>query len=168
MDAAERETDPTDSGPTLWVDADACPRVIKDILFRAATRTGIQLRLVANQALATPRLPNIRSITVPSGLDVADSTIVARSRPGDLAVTADIPLAAELVAKGVTAINPRGELYTKESVRQALSMRDFMDSLRGAGVQTGGPSSFHPRDRQAFANQLDRWLAQLPAGKPRA
>lgn len=153
----------TSPGPTLWVDADACPRVIKDILFRAATRTGITLVLVANQPLSVPRLAHIRAITVPAGLDVADSTIVARCCAGDLVVTADIPLAAEVVAKGVTAINPRGELYTPESVRQHLSMRNFMDSLRGAGVQTGGPASFHARDRQAFANQLDRWLARLPS-----
>ena len=146
----------------IWVDADGCPALIKDILFRAADRVPIQLVLVANQPLAVPRRPNVRSITVPSGLDAADSEIVARSAAGDLVITADIPLAAEVVAKGVTAVNPRGELYTAESVRQHLSMRNFMDQLRGAGVETGGPPPFHARDRQAFANQLDRWLARLP------
>lgn len=154
-----REDSPAAATPTLWIDADACPRVIKEILFRAAERTRIALVLVANQPLSLPRLPNVRAITVPPGLDAADSEIVRRSQAGDLVVTADIPLAAELVAKGVTAINPRGELYTADNVRQQLSMRNFMDSLRGAGVQTGGPPAFHARDRQAFANQLDRWLA---------
>lgn len=160
--APQPEPAPRVRRPNLWVDADACPRVIKDILFRAAERTGVELVLVANQPLSTPRRPNMRSITVPSGLDAADSAIVERCAPGDLVITADIPLAAEVVAKGVTAVNPRGELYTTESVRQHLSMRNFMEQLRGAGVETGGPPPFHARDRQAFANQLDRWLARLP------
>lgn len=145
----------------IWVDADACPRVIKDILYRVAQRRGIELVLVANQLLTVPRSPLIRSVVVPQGIDVADQSITAWSTPGDLVITADIPLAAAVVEKGVQAINPRGELYTADNVRQHLSMRNFMDSLRGAGVQTGGPEAFGQRDRQAFANQLDRLLTRL-------
>ncbi len=144
----------------IWVDADACPKVIKDILYRAAERARIELILVANQTLAVPRSAFISSRTVAQGFDVADSAIIGWAEAGDLVVTADIPLAAAVVDKGVTAINPRGELYTAENVRQHLSMRDFMADLRGAGVQTGGPPAFDQRDRQAFANQLDRLLAR--------
>lgn len=144
----------------IWVDADACPKVIKDILYRAAERTRVPLVLVANQPLSVPRSAFISSRTVAQGLDAADQAIVDWADAGELAVTADIPLAAKLVDKGVLAINPRGELYSAENVRQLLSMRNFMDELRGTGVQTGGPAAFHPRDRQAFANQLDRLLAQ--------
>jgi uncharacterized protein YaiI (UPF0178 family) len=152
----------------IWVDADACPNVIKDILYRAAERTRTELVLVANQPLAIPRSTLVSRRTVAQGLDAADDAIVEWASPGDLAVTADIPLAAKLVDKGVLAINPRGELYSAENIRQQLSMRNFMDELRGSGVQTGGPNAFGPRDRQAFANQLDRLLAQrIPAaGKP--
>jgi uncharacterized protein len=145
----------------IWVDADACPKPVKEILYRVAERTRIALVLVANQALTVPRSEVISTRTVESGLDAADRAIVGWAEAGDLVVTADIPLAAQAVEKGVTAINPRGELYTAENVRQQLSMRDFLDSLRGAGVQTGGPPAFDQRDRQAFANQLDRLLARL-------
>ena len=144
----------------IWVDADACPKVIKEILYRAAERVRVPLILVANQPLAVPRSEFISSRSVAQGLDAADQAIVDWADPGDLAVTADIPLAARLVEKNVLAINPRGELYSRENVRQLLSMRDFMDELRGSGVQTGGPAAFHARDRQAFANQLDRLLAR--------
>ena len=144
----------------LWVDADACPKVIKDILYRAAERTRTELILVANRPLAVPRSAFISSRTVAAGFDVADSAIIGWATAGDLVVTADIPLAAALVDKGVTALNPRGELYTAENARQQLSLRDFMAELRGAGVDTGGPPAFDQRDRQAFANQLDRLLAQ--------
>jgi uncharacterized protein YaiI (UPF0178 family) len=145
----------------IWVDADACPKPVKEILYRAAERTLTELVLVANQALAVPRSALISSRAVAAGLDSADNAIIGWASTGDLVVTADIPLAAAVVASGVLAINPRGELYTAENVRQQLSMRDFMHSLRGAGVQTGGPPAYDQRDRQAFANQLDRLLASL-------
>lgn len=148
------------SAPRIWVDADACPGVIKDILFRAAERAGVELVLVANQWLRTPPSRFIRAIQVPGGLDVADSEIVERVAPGDLVVTQDIPLAALVLEKGGIALNPRGALYTADNMAERLSMRNFMEELRGAGVQTGGPAAFHARDRQAFANQLDRWLAR--------
>lgn len=143
----------------IWVDADACPRVIKDILFRAAERTGVALTLVANQPMAIPRLENIRSVRVASGFDVADNAILRMLAAGDLVITADIPLAAEAVAVGALALNPRGELYTRDNIRDHLSMRDFMDGLRETGIETGGPNPFNPGDRQAFANQLDRLLS---------
>nr|WP_310052314.1 YaiI/YqxD family protein [Lysobacter niabensis] len=144
----------------VWVDADACPGVIKDILFRAAERAGVHVTLVANQWLRTPPSRFIRALQVPGGFDVADSAIVERVRSGDLVVTQDIPLAALVVDKGAIAINPRGERYTPDNMAERLSMRNFMEELRGSGVQTGGPAAFHARDRQAFANQLDTWLAQ--------
>lgn len=150
---------PTDRPAQVWVDADACPGVIKDILFRAAERARISVTLVANQWLRTPPSRYIRSLQVPGGLDVADSAIVERLRAGDLVVTQDIPLAALVLEKGGIALNPRGELYTPDNMAERLSMRNFMDELRGSGVQTGGPAVFHARDRQAFANQLDRWIA---------
>ncbi len=144
----------------IWVDADACPGVVKDILFRAANRTGTLLTLVANQPLRVPASRFIRTIQVRSGFDVADSEIVERLEPGDLVITADIPLAAEVIAKGGHALNPRGELYTTENIRARLNMRDFMDTLRASGVNTGGPPAISQRDRQAFANSLDRFLAR--------
>ncbi|MBE9399333.1 YaiI/YqxD family protein [Pontibacterium sp. N1Y112] len=147
----------------IWVDADACPRVIKDILFRAAERTETRLTLVANQFLATPPSPMINSIQVPAGFDVADNTIVQKLEAGDLVITADIPLAAEVIEKGGHALNPRGEMYSKENIRQRLSMRDFMDTLRSSGIDTGGPPALNQNDRQMFANKLDRFLAK--AGK---
>ena len=143
----------------IWVDADACPKAIKEILYRAAERTGVVVTLVANRQLSAPRLKNIRSLRVASGFDVADNEIVRRLAAGDLVVTADIPLAAEVIAKGGFALNPRGELYTTDNIQARLSMRDFMDSLRATGVETGGPASLSQSDRQLFANQLDRFLS---------
>ena len=144
----------------IWVDADACPGVIKEILFRAAERAQISMTLVANQLLRTPPSRYIRAIQVPAGFDVADGKIVQHLEPGDLVITADIPLAAEVIAKGGHALNPRGEFYTPDTIRERLNMRDFMDNLRGSGVDTGGPSSFSQGDRKAFASQLDRFLAK--------
>ena len=145
----------------IWVDADACPRVIKDILFRAADRAGIPVILVANQAISVPGSRFIRSIQVKSGFDVADDYIVQQCEPGDLVITADIPLAAEVVEKDCFALNPRGEMYTAENVRQRLNMRDFMDTMRSSGLATGGPPPLSQQERQAFANQLDRFLAGI-------
>ena len=142
----------------IWVDADACPRVIKEILYRAADRLKIPLILVANQPLDIPISRHIRSVRVAAGFDVADNHIVQRAEAGDLVITADIPLAADAIARGCIALNPRGELYTDDNIRQRLSMRDFMDTLRSSGVDTGGPAAFSRADRQAFANQLDRLL----------
>jgi uncharacterized protein len=144
----------------IWVDADACPGVIKDILFRAAERAEIHTTLVANAPLRVPRSPWITTMQVPRGFDVADNHIVSVVAPGDLVITADIPLAAAVVEKGASALNPRGELYSRENVRELLDMRNFMDTLRGSGVETGGPRAFSHGDRQAFANQLDRLLAR--------
>lgn len=144
----------------IWVDADACPNAIKEILFRAAARTGIEVTLVANQALAVPRIASVRALQVASGFDVADNEIVRLCAAGDLVVTADIPLAAEVIAKEATALNPRGELYTRENVRARLNMRDFLDTMRASGVHTGGPPALDQRDRQAFANALDRFIAR--------
>lgn len=151
--------------PRIWVDADACPVAIKEILFRAAERTQVQVTLVANHALRTPPSPYIRSIQVPGGFDVADNEIAGQVAPGDLVVTQDIPLAAAVIDKGALAIHPRGELYTPDTIKQRLTMRNFMEELRSSGVDTGGPSALHPRDKQAFANQLDRWLAQRPSAQ---
>jgi len=145
----------------IWVDADACPVAIKEILFRAAEREQVQVTLVANQFLRTPTSRFVRAVQVPGGFDVADAEIANRVAPGDLVVTQDIPLAAQVIAKGALAVHPRGELFTPDTIAQRLGMRDFMEELRGAGVDTGGPAAFHPRDKQAFANQLDGWLARL-------
>lgn len=144
----------------IWVDADACPVVIKEIVYRAAERKQVLATLVANQLLRVPPSRFIRSVQVPSGFDVADRHITDHVQPGDLVVTADIPLAAAVIERGATALNPRCELYTKGNIREALSLRDFMDSLRSSGVETGGPAALSHADRQAFANQLDRFLAQ--------
>ncbi|MGA7979696.1 MAG: YaiI/YqxD family protein [Chromatiaceae bacterium] len=144
----------------IWVDADACPKVIKEILFRAAERAKVPLTLVANQPLQVPGSRYIRSIQVAAGFDVADNHIVQQVRAGDLVITADIPLAAAAIAEGCLALDPRGELYSEDNIRERLSMRDFMDTLRGSGVDTGGPAAFSQADRQAFANQLDRLLAR--------
>ena len=143
----------------IWVDADACPKVIKEILFRAADRVGVPLTLVANQPLVVPRSRFIRSVQVATGFDVADNHIVRQAEAGDLVITADIPLAAEVIAKGCLALDPRGDLYTRDNISERLSMRDFMDTLRSSGFDTGGPASFRQADRRAFANQLDRLLA---------
>jgi uncharacterized protein YaiI (UPF0178 family) len=148
--------------PQIWVDGDACPAAIKEILFRAAERAQVHVTLVANQWLRTPPSRFIRALQVQGGYDVADSAIVERLQASDLVVTQDIPLAARVIEKGGIAVNPRGERYTPDNIAERLSMRNFMEELRGAGVQTGGPATFHARDRQAFANQLDRWLAQRP------
>lgn len=145
---------------TIWVDADACPGVIKEILFRAAERTGTRVTLVANQPVRTPPSKLVDSLQVSSGFDVADDEIVRRVEPGDLVITADIPLAAEVMEKGGHALNPRGELYTKDNIRVRLNMRDFMDTMRSSGVQTGGPPPLGQREKQAFANHLDRLLQQ--------
>jgi uncharacterized protein YaiI (UPF0178 family) len=150
----------------IWVDADACPKAIKDILFRVAERTGITTTLVANQYLQTPPSRHIRFLQVKSGYDVADNEIVKRLSIGDLVITGDIPLAYEVISKGSHAINPRGELYTKDNIKERLNMRDFMDTLRSSGIDTGGPSALNSRDIQAFANQLDKFLAQHAGTKP--
>ena len=147
------------TGAAIWVDADACPVVIKEILFRAAEREKISVTLVANQWLRTPPSRYIHSVQVPGGFDVADGEIVRRVAAGDMVVTQDIPLAALVLEKRALALNPRGELYTRETIAQRLSMRNFMEELRGSGVDTGGPAAFGQRDRQSFANALDRWLA---------
>jgi uncharacterized protein YaiI (UPF0178 family) len=145
----------------IWVDADACPVVVKEILYRAADRTGVQLTLVANQALSTPTSANIKTVQVPHGFDVADDEIVRRVEAGDLVITSDIPLAAEVIEKGALALSPRGEMHTKENIGARLNMRDFLDTMRSSGVEmSGGPAAFSQRDKQEFANKLDRYLTQ--------
>jgi uncharacterized protein len=143
----------------IWVDADACPKPVKEILFRAADRVGLPVVLVANQALQVPPSEWIRSVQVAAGFDVADDYIVQQANEGDLVVTADIPLAAEVIDKGCLVVTPRGERYTEDNIKQRLTMRDFLDTMRGSGLDTGGPPAFSQTDRQAFANQLDRLLA---------
>ncbi len=142
----------------IWVDADACPKVIKNILFRAAERVQVCLTLVANQPLRIPQSDHIKSIQVPGGFDIADDHIIQKVQKGDLVITADIPLANEIVEKGGYALNPRGEFYTKDNIRERLAIRDLMDELRSSGVDTGGPASINQNDRQTFANQLDQFL----------
>lgn len=149
----------------IWVDADACPVVIKEILFKAAERTAVQLTLVANQTLHIPPSRYISMLKVNHGFDVADNEIVKRLSQGDLVITADIPLAAEVIEKQGVALNPRGELYTVDNIRERLNMRDFMETLRSSGINTGGPSVFSKSDRQAFANQLDKWLSKHTVSK---
>jgi uncharacterized protein len=149
----------------IWVDADACPGVIKDIVFRASERTRTEVVLVANQPMRVPSSGLARFVQVPSGFDAADKRIVELMDAGDLVITADIPLAAAVIDKRGTALNPRGELYTAENVRERLSMRNFMDQLRSGGVNTGGPAALNARDRQAFANQLDSLLAKRSKGQ---
>jgi len=148
----------------IWVDADACPLVIKEILFRAAERAQTQLTLVANKLLRTPPSAWIKAIQVEAGFDVADRKIGELMVSGDLVITADIPLAADVIARGGHALNPRGEFYTPENIQERLNLRNFMDELRGSGVNTGGPAVFSQVDRQAFANQLDRFLAKSRKG----
>jgi hypothetical protein len=145
---------------SIWVDADACPNVIKEILFRAAERTGVAVILVANQPLQIPRIPSLRAVRVSSGFDVADGEIVKRVIPGDLVVTADIPLAAEVIAKGGEALNPRGERYSPDTIRGILAMRDFLDTMRSSGNVGGGPPPLTQANRNAFAGHLDTWLAR--------
>lgn len=144
----------------IWVDADACPVAVKEILFRAVKRTGVSMTLVANHFMQIPRSPLIDFVQVGSGFDVADNEIVKRLAAGDLVITADIPLADEVIGRGAWALNPRGDFYTQENIKARLSMRDFMDSLRSSGIPTGGPSAFSNKDSQAFANQLDKFLAK--------
>lgn len=144
----------------IWVDADACPLVIKEILFRAAERTGVLLTLVANQPVRVPPSPVIKTLQVAPGYDVADSEIVRRVGAGDLVVTSDIPLAAEVIKEGGYALSPRGELYTTDNIGGRLNMRDFLDSMRGSGMDTGGPPPLGQSDRKAFAAHLDRLLAK--------
>ncbi|HEU4708175.1 MAG TPA: YaiI/YqxD family protein [Methylophilaceae bacterium] len=143
----------------IWVDADACPVVIKEILFRAAERTKIETILVANKMLRVPPSPYIRARQVPGGFDVADNEIVLKTEPGDLVITADIPLAAQIVEKGAHALNPRGEMYTPHNIKERLAMRNFMEGLRSSGVESGGPNAMNNSDRQAFAAALDKFLA---------
>ncbi len=144
----------------IWVDADACPVVIKEILFRAAERTQVELTLVANQPVHRPSSRYIKTIQVAAGFDVADNEIVKRLAAGDLVITADIPLAAEVIEKGGHALNPRGELYSEENIKARLNMRDFMDTMRASGINTGGPAALSQSDRQSFANHLDAFLAR--------
>jgi len=144
----------------IWVDADACPVVIKEILFRAADRTKLAMTLVANQPVLIPPSRYISTLQVASGFDVADDEIVARLSAGDLVITSDIPLAAEVLEKGGLALSPRGELYTGENIGARLNMRDFMDTMRASGIHTGGPPALNQSDRQAFANELDKILSR--------
>ena len=144
----------------IWVDADACPAVVKEILFKAAERRQIELVLIANQYLKTPPSKFIRAVQVPQGFDVADNEIVRLLEAGDLVITADIPLADEVITKGGHALSPRGELFTKDNIKGRLNVRDFMETMRSSGVQTGGPPAFNQQDRKAFSDQLDRWLAK--------
>jgi len=148
----------------IWVDADACPKVIKEILYRAAERTGVTVTLVANQSLIIPRVPSLRVLQVAKGFDVADNEIVRRAEAGDLVITADIPLAAEVMAKGAQALNPRGERYSPDTIRGILNMRDFMDTMRASGHVGDGPPPLTQANRSAFANHLDAWLARRPKG----
>lgn len=144
----------------IWVDADACPKVIRETIVRAAERTGVECTFVANHVVPIPQRSNIRSLQVPSGFDVADNEIVKRVEVGDLVITSDIPLADEVITKGGLALNSRGELYTKETIKARLNIRDFMDTMRSSGIQTGGPSELSQTERREFANHLDRILAK--------
>jgi uncharacterized protein YaiI (UPF0178 family) len=147
--------------PTVWVDADACPRPVKEILFKAADKRKVDVLLVANASMAVPRSPRVRSLTVPHGFDAADDYIADHAVPGDMVITQDIPLAAILVEQGVAVIDPRGTELDAGNIRERLSMRNFREDMRGAGVQTGGPSAFGDREKQAFANGFDRVLTRL-------
>ncbi len=142
----------------IWVDADACPVVIKDIIFRAAERTGIEVTLVANQAIHKPPFPNITMLQVLQGFDAADNEIVKRLVKDDLVITSDIPLAAEVLEKDAYALSPRGEMYSKDTIKSRLETRAYLDTLRGSGVHTGGPDALNQSNRQAFANHLDKYL----------
>lgn len=158
-------SDPTPTR-SIWVDADALPVAMREILFKAALRTGVPLTLVANQQIQTPAARHIRSIQVAQGYDVADNEIVRRCQPGDLVVTSDIPLAAEIIEQQGEVVTPRGEALTPENIRQKLNMRDFMESMRSSGLQSGGPPPLDARDRQNFAKHLDRWLARQQDNTP--
>lgn len=154
----------------IWVDADACPVVIRDVLYRASQRTGVEVTLVANQFIRTPASPKVNMLQVQQGFDVADNEIVKRCQAGDLVITSDIPLADEVITKGAQALNSRGEMYSKENIKARLNMRDFMDTMRSSGVQMGGPPPLSQADRQQFANHLDKWLVHwqrsVKAAKP--
>ena len=145
---------------TIWVDADACPRPIKAILFRAAERTGVSLCLIANQPIQTPPFSNITAVQVSQGFDVADNEIVRRALEDDLVITSDIPLADELISKGAQVLSPRGEVFSANSIKAKLNMRDFMDTMRSSGIHTGGPGQLSETDKREFANELDRYLAR--------
>jgi uncharacterized protein len=147
----------------IWVDADACPVVIKEILFKAADRCKVAVTLVANQAISIPPSPFIKAVQVSSGFDVADDEIVKRLSAGDLVITSDIPLAAEAIEKGALALSPRGEMLTQSNIRSRLIMRDFLDTMRSSGIDTGGPAALNQNDRKKFADQLDRWLTKNQA-----
>jgi len=149
---------------TIWVDADACPKQVREILCRAAERTRVPVTFVANQALALPRVPSARMLVVPAGFDVADHAIVERVGAGDLVITSDIPLAAEVMAKGAEALTPRGEKFSNDTIRGQLNLRDFMDTMRSSGVVGGGPPPLGLSERNAFAKHLDRWLAHRRPG----
>lgn len=149
----------------IWVDADACPLVIKEILFRAAERTGVQLTLVANHSLPIPPSRHIRLLQVTPGFDVADNEIVKQVNAGDLVVTSDIPLAAAVMEKQAYALNPRGELYSADSIKARLNMRDFMETLRASGIHSGGPPALSHSDRKSFASHLDRLLTRHAGNK---
>lgn len=144
----------------IWVDADACPVAIKKILFRASIRTGVKVTLIANQNIHIPKSPHIKLIQVSSGFDVADKEIIKRMDPGDLVVTSDIPLAADAIDKEGYVLSPRGERFTKDNIGARLNMRDFLESMRASGVETGGPSALNQSDRKAFSDQLDKLLSQ--------
>ena len=144
----------------IWVDADACPVVLRDILIRAAKRTGVQITFVANQNIPLPKYPGLRCIQVSSGFDVADNWIVQHSQQGDLVITQDIPLADEVITKGAKVIGTRGQDFTKENIKSRLNMRDFMETMRSSGVHTGGPPPLGQKEKQAFANKLDQWLSK--------
>ncbi|MEM7209263.1 MAG: YaiI/YqxD family protein [Pseudomonadota bacterium] len=145
----------------IWVDADACPVVIREILFKAARRTGVPLIFVANRALPLPKLSNVRMLQVEHGFDVADDKITSEVRKGDLVITSDIPLASDVIDRGATALSPRGELHTADTIKARLNMRDFMEDMRSTGAQIGGPAPFGQREKQAFANHLDRAIARV-------
>ena len=144
----------------IWVDADACPVAIREILFRASTRIGVEVTLIANQQVSVPKSRHIKMLQVPSGFDVADEEIVKRMAPGDLVVTSDIPLAADAVEKGGFVLSPRGERFTKENIGARLNMRDFLETMRASGAVTGGPSALSQSDRKAFADELDKLLSK--------
>lgn len=144
----------------IWIDADACPGPVRDIVLRASRRVGVPVTLVANRPLQLPRSPLIAAVQVSQGLDEADHYLAEQAKCGDLVITGDIPLAARLVAQGIAALNPRGELYSAENIQERLALRDFKEELRSAGAATGGPAPYHNRDKQAFANSLDGWLAR--------
>lgn len=144
----------------IWVDADACPVAVKEILYRAAQRTQTQVTLIANQMLRVPPSPWIKALQVPAGFDVADQRIVNEAQAGDIVVTADVPLAAQVIAQGAWVLDPRGELLDKNNIQERLTMRNFMETLRNSGIDTGGQAAFSPADKQAFAKQLDKLLAK--------